>query len=574
MLVLIAAKAIGLWGRELPQSWTTPVAYLWHDVAVVLLFWLVDGVIRRPRVMWLLYVVLVAYAALNVPVVRVLSSPLTVPMLRAAGAPLLDSVTHYLTAGNLLAIASVLVTGIVSPWLGRRLGMPRRAIVWSVVVAVLVSGPIATARIDTVGLHRNAVTSLLATAWPRVAARRDARDWRASPFDTGAGQDLAALRGVAAGRNVVLILLESTGAQYLAFHGAAEDPTPNVTALARHGLVFEDAYAVYPESIKGLFATLCARAPAFDVDAGTHARAPCDPLPQILSRAGYRTGIFHSGRFTYLGMEDVVAQQGFATAEDAGAIGGNVQSSFGVDEPATVARMLDWIDGEPGSRPFLLAYLPAAGHHPYATVDPGPFDDSTTLGAYRNALHEGDRAIGTLLAGLRARSLDTRTLFVIAGDHGEAFGQHPGNFGHSLFIYDENIRVPFVVAAPGAIPPGRVERIASSVDTAPTVLDLLGLPASTQHEGASLLDARRRMALFYTDYALGWLGLRDGCWKFMFALESRRSQLFDLCADPGETADRSAGHPDRVAAYRDRVERWSSAQREAIVNRRPIDGTR
>jgi len=551
-----------------------PAAYLWHDVAVAVAFWALDAVVRRPRVMWLLYAVLVVYAALNVPVVRVLSSPLTVPMLRAAGAPLLDSVTHYLTAGNLLAIGAVLSMGLVSPWFVRRLAVRARAVAGTFALVLLALGPIASSRVDTVGLHRNAVTALLATSWPRVAARHDEADWRASPFGPDAADDLGSLHGVAAGRNVVLILLESTGAGYLSFHGAAEDPTPTVTALASQGLVFEDAYAVYPESIKGLFATLCARAPAFDVDAGTHGRAPCDPLPRILSRAGYRTGLFHSGRFAYLGMEDVVAQQGFDTAEDAGAIGGNVQSSFGVDEPATVARMLAWIDAQPASRPFLLAYLPAAGHHPYATSEAGPFDDSTMLGAYRNALHEGDRAIGTLVDGLRARSLDTRTLFVIAGDHGEAFGQHPGNFGHSLFIYEENIRVPFVIAAPGALTARRVDRTVSSIDTTPTILDLVGLPRSPDHEGVSALDPRRRMALFYTDYALGWLGLRDGCWKYMFALESRRSHLFDLCADPGETADRGAGHPDRVAAYRERVERWSSAQRESIVTRRPVTAPR
>ena len=44
---------------------------------------------------------------------------------------------------------------------------------------------------------------------------------------------------------------------------------------------------------------------------------------------------------------------------------------------------------------------------------------------------------------------DRNTLFVLFGDHGEAFGQHEGNFGHTLFIYDENVRVPYVIAAPG-----------------------------------------------------------------------------------------------------------------------------
>ena len=77
-----------------------------------------------------------------------------------------------------------------------------------------------------------------------------------------------------------------------------------------------------------------------------------------------------------------------------------------------------------------------------------------------NALHEGDAALGQLLSGLRARQIDDDTLVVVFGDHGEAFGEHPGNFAHTLFIHEENVRVPYVIAAPGAIPePIRVQRL-------------------------------------------------------------------------------------------------------------------
>src|SRR3954470_24970735 len=124
-----------------------------------------------------------------------------------------------------------------------------------------------------------------------------------------------------------------------------------------------------------------------------------------------------------------------------------------------------------------------------------------------NALHEGDAAFGALVDGLRSRHLDRNTLFVAFGDHGEAFGEHPGNFAHTLFINEENVRIPLVIAAPGAI--ARAERIArgaSVVDIAPTILDLLGLRGQPLHQGASLLAPASRMALFYTDYSIGWLG--------------------------------------------------------------------
>jgi arylsulfatase A-like enzyme len=103
------------------------------------------------------------------------------------------------------------------------------------------------------------------------------------------------------------------------------------------------------------------------------------------------------------------------------------------------------------------------------------------------------------------------------------------------------------------------------VDTAPTILELLGLPGDPLHQGVSMLDPKPRMALFYTDYSLGWLGLRDECWKYLFEMGSKRSRLFDVCVDPGEMSDKAADHPDRVSAYRARLEQWSATRRNALT---------
>jgi arylsulfatase A-like enzyme len=331
--------------------------------------------------------------------------------------------------------------------------------------------------------------------------------------------------------------------------------------------VYDHAYTTYPESNKGMVAAFESRYPAFDVPAEAHVSAASAPLARVLGAAGYRTALFHSGRFAYLGMDAIVAAQGFDTAEDAGAIGGNVHSSFGVDEPSAVRRMLAWIDGLPPGQRFFATYMPVAGHHPYATPEAGPFHDAGELGAYKNALRYGDESLGDLVSGLALRRLLDHTLVVIFGDHGEAFGQHEGNFGHTLFVYDENVHVPLIVALPRVADGRRVQRVASAIDIAPTVLDLLGLPASPRHEGVSLLAPQPQMALFFSDYAVGWLGLRDGCWKDVLEIESGRSQLFDLCTDPDESRDRAAELSDRVAAYRARLQAWSGATRAKVLRR-------
>ena len=151
----------------------------------------------------------------------------------------------------------------------------------------------------------------------------------------------------------------------------------------------------------------------------------------------------------YLGMESVIRHRGYDTLEDAGDISGVHNSSFGVDEPATVGRMLSWIDEGPADSRFFITYMPIAGHHPYDTPEPGPCPEEREIDRYRTALHGCDAAIGRLVSGLKERGLDRNTLLVIVGDHGQVFGQHEGNsVGHSFFVYDE-ITIGDLTLTPG-----------------------------------------------------------------------------------------------------------------------------
>jgi hypothetical protein len=575
--VFILAKVLVLASRDIPLSLWTPWAYLWQDVLVALLFAALDyGIRRRPWTGWSLYSLLVLYTAINVPVACTLATPLTWPLLRAARGPLTDSIAYHVTAANVVRLAVVLTAAVVLPFVLKRLVplIPPRVRVGVVIAAVvcLPLGPMAAARLPTMGLDRNVFAVLVTTALPRLTAVDDDHDYRLGPFGNPRGESLSLYRGRAAGRNVVVIHLESTGAQYLHPYGAAEDPMPNLTRLADRAILFEHAYTTYPETIKSFFAVQCAQHPALDTPPEVYGRTHDGPGPALataLRDRGYRTGLFHSGRFMYLGMNAVVQNRGYDTLEDAGAIGGDHDSSFGIDEVSTVRRILHWIDDLPSGQRFLVSYLPIAGHHPYLTPEHGPFPEDDDLGRYRNALRYADAALGQLLDGLRSRGLDRETLFVILGDHGEAFGQHDGNYGHTLFLYEENVRVPLLIAAPGLTQkPERVARVASLVDTTPTVLDLLGVAVSDGYQGRSLLDAQTSVALFCTDYSLGFLGLRDGRWKLIHELESGRSRLYDLEDDPDERRDLSAMDPERVAAYREHLLRWAAAQKYRITKAR------
>jgi hypothetical protein len=567
LIVLALSRVAVLAGHELTWSWWAPIALLWQDAAVVLIVALVDHSLRRtPRIAWTVYAAFVIYVAGSVPITRVMSTPMTWPMWRAAGGALSDSMWHAVTPANLLWMGALVAAGAASPWWLAR--APRRVLV-AACLAVVALGPAAAARVETHGLERNAWSALVISAWPRVTAEASAADWRAARSDDTPFVDLTRFRGAAAGRHVVLVSLESTAAQYLALYGASPDVMPNLSELARSAIVFDKAYAVYPESIKGLFSILCSIYPAFDLPVDRYADVPCRSIASTLSARGYRTALFHSGRFGYLGMDAVIRNHGFGLLADAGDIGGHHESSFGVDDRSTVARLLDWVDRVPPGQRFFVTYLPIAGHHPYDVPEPGPFPERDEFGRYRNALQYGDAVLGSLVRGLRARGLEEKTLWIVLGDHGEAFGQHDGNFGHTFQLYEENVRVPLVVAAPGIIARQiRSPRVVSLIDTAPTVLDVLGLPAADSYQGRSALDGERRRALFFADYSLGLIGLRDGGMKYVYELESGRSQLFDLDRDPQEAHNLADQHLADVRRYAQDLRGWSAAQKSRLARRR------
>ncbi len=80
------------------------------------------------------------------------------------------------------------------------------------------------------------------------------------------------------------------------------------------------------------------------------------------------------------------------------------------------------------------------------------------------------------------------------------------------------------------------------------MLDLLGMPIPNGTQGRSLLSGPIYVALFCTDYSLGFLRLRDERWKAIHELESGHTRLYDLEADMDELRDVAAVYPERSEA--------------------------
>ena len=546
--VLVVAKVAAFAAVGVPPAgeW---VGAFGGDAAVALGVGLLGVVVRTRLVAWTVYGLLAGYAVVAAAVVQAIGTPPSFAMLEGIDPTMADSAAMYLTLRDLAGPIAVGLAALVAPRLSR-LVAPRARFVGGVCGALLVAGMLLGGD-PTLPAHRNALVFLLTST--RSLPSSDAQPAARPSHSEDGPSPLADLRAATRGHNVVVVVLESAAARFLRPYGAAEDPMPFLTELAAESLVFTHAYAVYPESIKGQIALFHSVHPAPRTDAADYARVPVPGLATRLREVGYATALFHSGRFRFLGMAEVLTRSGFELLADAATLGGQRESSFGVDEETTVAATLQWIDDHQ-DRPFFAAYLPVAGHHPYDSPPGGPFTYDTQLGSYRNALHYADRSVRALWDGLAQRGLAERTLFVVVGDHGQAFGEHDGNFGHTFAIYEENVHVPWLMRIAGAARPARrVDSVASHVDLVPTILDLCGMPLPDDVEGVSLLAPGRHAAMFFSDWGATLLGMRDGDLKFIHDADTGRDQLFDLRADPSELQDLAVRDPLRTRALRDLV---------------------
>ena len=168
-----------------------------------------------------------------------------------------------------------------------------------------------------------------------------------------------------------------------------------------------------------------------------------------------------------------------------------------------------------------------------------------------------DEHIGRVLETLADKGLEDRTVVIVTGDHGEAFGQH-GSYYHGRETWEEIIRVPLLVRVPG-LAPVRIERRVSQIDLFPTILDLAGLPTPPDAQGESLLPELAGGHLDDRPILLEqpknpYYRMRrvfiDGRYKLHHLVEERSFRLYDLDADPGELHDLADEQPAVLARVR------------------------
>jgi arylsulfatase A-like enzyme len=110
---------------------------------------------------------------------------------------------------------------------------------------------------------------------------------------------------------------------------------------------------------------------------------------------------------------------------------------------------------------------------------------------------------------------------------------------------------------PSLSPQRSFDRLASHIDLAPTIVDLIGLPARGEWDGSSLFRPHRESpVMFATPYIDLQVGYRLGDRKVVARLLDGRASVYDLAVDPQERRDLAAGNPDMQERELARIRSW------------------
>lgn len=396
--------------------------------------------------------------------------------------------------------------------------------------------------------------------------------------------------------DVLLVTFDTLRSDHTSSYGYPLDTTPVIDAMAAEGVLFETVYAPVGATCPSHATLFTAKYPISHgvVRNGLELVEDERTLTEIMKDAGYVTGGFVSSfpvtrRFGF--------SQGFdhydeVFDEETSKIGLNhwtkedVEGGFDRPGLVTVRSAEAWLAGLDSEDAVFLWVHVFDPHFPYHRRPRfrQRFPDKPTnveedrIMDYDSEVAFADSAVGELIEAFRARASGRGELIVLTADHGEGLNDH-GLPGHNATVYEEEVRIPLVIAWDGQLPAGeRVTHPAHLVDVTPTIVGLLGLDANDDFQGIDLSPYMRGLAasdperpVFFQkptyprerkrfDQLGPAYGVRIGRWKYTEPVEDEVAELYDVIADPDERVNLIESEPDRVAELSRVLGEWLAMQ--------------
>lgn len=369
--------------------------------------------------------------------------------------------------------------------------------------------------------------------------------------------------------DVLLVTVDTLRADRLGVYGYDRGTSPELDRFAAGAVVFEAAQAQTSWTLGSLASLITAR---WVSDLGIRdfrSRLAADEttLAEVLAAAGYRTGAVGTH---VVFQEKYGLVQGIPEPDEELVRASFEESHRAVTSERVSDAALAWIAARSrDAAPWFLWLHYFDPHIPYLR-HPGFTERFGDGGSER---YDGEVAFTDFHLGrvLRAAAAGDRPLVAaVTSDHGEEFLDHGGReHGHTL--YQELVRAPLLVSAPG-FAPARVPERVRLVDLAPTLCELAGLPGALRGRGRSLVPLMRGEGEAGERPCLAELALREptaadalvlGRWKVVVPRSGGAPELYDLERDPRELRDLAPTSPERVAELAALLEAQRGAPRTA-----------
>ena len=184
-------------------------------------------------------------------------------------------------------------------------------------------------------------------------------------------------------------------------------------------------------------------------------------------------------------------------------------------------------------------------------------DLSELIALYDGNLRMADDGVGWVMDTFRQRDRWDRTVVLVTSDHGEAFLEH-GRVGHNTTVYDEMLRVPFILRVPPEADLSDIDtgRLVSLEDVVPTLLGLAGIPVADDVSGVDLLSTDsypdKRGLVARAVHTPRILAYRTPVWALIDG--PNPLELYDTRSDPSQRSNVSFERFRRTVCLRSLLE--------------------